>query len=363
MTAAEQAPPVLSAEGLRVLARGRGDEQAAELLAVVRDGEWLDRQRFAPLRYVVPGVLPEGMALLVAPPKAGKSWMALGVALAAAAGGRALGALPVEQRPVLHLALEDGDRRMQDRSRSLLGTDPIPRAFHYVTAVQPGRWAPLIGAWLDAHHGHGPLIVVDTLGRVMPPALPGESAYGRDYRVGAQIKALVDGHPGAAVLVVHHDRKAGGDDFVDSVSGTHGLAGAADSVLVLVRPRGEDSAVLKVTGRDVPDAEYGLELGATGAWRVVGGSLPAAARHVAQGKVTAGLGDRSADLVAIISAHGDGGITVSEVARIAGLSPDDASTYLARLADRSRIRRVRRGVYGPLPTLPTIGVGSVGNPP
>ena len=35
-----------------------------------------------------------------------------GVALGVAAGGYALGAIPVEQRPVLVLALEDGHRRL-----------------------------------------------------------------------------------------------------------------------------------------------------------------------------------------------------------------------------------------------------------
>jgi hypothetical protein len=33
--------------------------------------------------------------------------------------------------------------------------------------------------------------------------------------------------------VLHHQRKAAGDDFVDTVSGTLGLAGAADTILTL----------------------------------------------------------------------------------------------------------------------------------
>ena len=70
----------------------------------------------------------------------------------------------------------------------------------------------------------------------MPAAGPaGESAYGRDYRVGGALKRVVDDHPGASLVALHHDRKAASEDFVDSVSGTHGLAGAADTVILLSR--------------------------------------------------------------------------------------------------------------------------------
>ncbi|MBV8539076.1 MAG: AAA family ATPase [Pseudonocardiales bacterium] len=114
-------------------------ELARDLLADLRDGAWLDAQRFHPLRYLVPGVIPEGSTLLVGPPKIGKSWFVLACALATACGGYALGVIPIEKRPVLYLALEDGDRRLQDRCRTLLGDDPIPPGFEYMTTIQPGH--------------------------------------------------------------------------------------------------------------------------------------------------------------------------------------------------------------------------------
>lgn len=80
---------------------------------------WLDQQIFPPLEWTVEGILPEGMGLLAAPPKAGKSWMAANIGLACAAGGSALSKIPVKQRPVLYLALEDGHRRLQSRLRTL----------------------------------------------------------------------------------------------------------------------------------------------------------------------------------------------------------------------------------------------------
>jgi len=109
--------------------------EPSELLATLRDGAWLDAQEFPPLTYAVPGVIPEGSVLLVGAPKIGKSWLVLTIALAAAAGGQAL-SIQVPKRPVFYLALEDGDRRLQDRCRKLLRGDPIPRDFEYLTRVE-----------------------------------------------------------------------------------------------------------------------------------------------------------------------------------------------------------------------------------
>src|ERR687898_432941 len=74
----------------------------------------------------------------------------------------------------------------------------------------------------------------------------------RDYRIGSALKTISDEHQGVTLLTNHHDRKAQADDLVDSVSGSHGLAGAADALIVIARPRSERAGVLKLTGRDIP---------------------------------------------------------------------------------------------------------------
>ena len=71
----------------------------------------------------VPGIIPEGCCILSGHPKIGKSFLVLAVALAAASCGRVLG-VEVEGRPVLYMAMEDGARRLQDRSRLLLSDSP-----------------------------------------------------------------------------------------------------------------------------------------------------------------------------------------------------------------------------------------------
>ena len=292
------------------------------------------------------GLIPEGLALLVAAPKAGKSWLALALLLSVASpAGIALGAVKTgPARRVYYLALEDSDRRIQERCRALLdGGEPIPELFCYQTRVEPGTVLATIDAWMSRYPDTA-LIVIDTLGRVMPPALQGEGAYQRDYRVGAALKARADAHPGLSIIVSHHDRKAAADDFVDSVSGTHGLAGAADTIMVLARRRQAADAVLRVTGRDVPEDEFALAINDGTNWQASGGSLDAAADKARKRREAQAVSGITAEVLAAVREHPEG-IRAKELTERFGGA---VYTYLARLADAGRIDKVERGLYVPL---------------
>lgn len=334
------------------------DTSADDLLADIRNGTWLDRQEFAPLAYAVPGIIPEGLTLHVGAPKIGKSWKVLSHALAIASGGITLDVVKVgDPRPVLYLALEDGDRRMQDRCRKLLRGEPIPELFDYLTRVQPGLVIVTITAWLDRHADQQPLVILDTLGKVMPPALQGESAYQRDYRIGSALHAVCDDHPGMALVVNHHDRKANADDFVEMVSGTNGLAGAADTILVICRDRNESAGLLKVTGRDVPEDEYAVELQDGYHWRLDGADLGAAAERAqkvrATTKATANVGDRLIDVVLYVHAHPEG-VRAGDVAKALQLDDATARTYLGRAVKAGRLERPERGLYIPVASVASV---------
>lgn len=328
-----------------------------DLLAGMITGDVLDQRVFPPVAWHVPGVIPEGFSLLVAAPKAGKSWLVLACGLAVATGGRALGALEVDERPVLYLALEDGERRLQERCRSLLYDAPIPPGVAFLTrTVRPGSTLATIEAYLERYGHDRPLIVLDTLGKVMPPALPGESSYSRDYRIGGALKRLVDDVPGSGLTVVHHDRKAASEDFVDSVSGTHGLAGSADTVIILGRDRNTSDGRLKVTGRDVPEGEYGMTLHGNGSWHLVGGDLQAAADAAVQSRVTAGVGDRLAEVIAFVGSN-RGGVRAGDVAEKLGMNPDQARVYLSRAFDAGRLSKPARGLYTPVTSVSSVTSG------
>jgi RecA-family ATPase len=235
---------------------------AAELMA----------ERFPDPCWAVPGLLAEGVVLLAGPPKIGKSWLTLGLAESIASGGKALGSIQVEPGAVLYLALEDTARRLQARLGKLLAGRAAPEALTLVTTCPPFTQGgdELVTDWLDRHPS-ARMVVIDVFAKMRGPAPPGVSAYDADYAAIGRVKRIADAY-GVAIVLVHHVRKLASEDFLAEVSGTNGLAGAADSILVLKRPRGTADGLLHITGRDVDEAEHALAFQpAAGAWRLLEG--------------------------------------------------------------------------------------------
>jgi RecA-family ATPase len=89
-------------------------------------------QAFIEPKFVIPGILPEGLTLLAGKPKIGKSLLAMNFVVAVASGRNALDDLPVEQGDVLYLALEDNERRLQMRLRNVLNGDSAPQGLSFI---------------------------------------------------------------------------------------------------------------------------------------------------------------------------------------------------------------------------------------
>lgn len=344
------------------------------VLAGMRDGEWLDQEEFEPLRYAVPYVIPEGLSFLVGPPKLGKSWMVAQIGLGIASGTTVFGSVKVDARPVLYLALEDGHRRLQSRFRKILGQGRrIPKWMHHITKAKPDEVIPMILAFLALHPGQQPVIFLDTFGKVKPPKKASQESYQADYDIVGKLKDAIDSVPGATLVIVHHTRKMGSDDFIDSVSGTQGVAGAADCVLILKRKRLSTDAVLAVTGRDVPEAEYAMVIEDGVLWKLDGIDLDAAAaaaRSKSEKQADAKLGEHALTILAFVNSRPT--TMVDEAfqmvkAGLEDLSADDivklrdaVGQTLRRLAETDRIIKLGRGLYRGHTSPRTSGEGSEG---
>ncbi|MEO5355048.1 MAG: AAA family ATPase [Magnetococcus sp. XQGC-1] len=232
-------------------------------------------KKFKSLCFSVHGMIAEGVSILGGKPKTGKSWLAQHIALEVARGGKVMGEFSVEQGGVLYLALEDHEERLQSRySKSLQGDAP-PANLHLYT-----KWPRLkeggevaLKKWLMEHHGTQ-LIVIDTLERIRPLGRQGGSQYGHDYAVGAILSEIATKYH-VSILLVHHLRKTSARDPIDLLSGTMGLSGGVDNVLILQRNRADDNMTLFVTGRDIEN-ELNLAIShdtATGAWSVLGDAM------------------------------------------------------------------------------------------
>ncbi|KOX33792.1 DNA repair protein RadA [Saccharothrix sp. NRRL B-16348] len=224
-------------------------------------------------KWAVPGVLCEGVTLLAGPPKVGKSWMSLGLGLSIASGKPAFGTVDTgPAAPVLYLALEDTARRLKTRMGKMLGDQPAPHLLTLVTECPPlpqgGDTA--IAGWLRGNPA-ARLVVIDVFAKVRGSAPAGVQQYDADYLAVGRAKRIAD-HFGVAVVLVHHVRKATHEDFLATVSGTNGIAGAADAVLVLERGRNNADGVLHITGRDVEEADHALSFNPdNGAWTMLEG--------------------------------------------------------------------------------------------
>ena len=198
--------------------------------------------------------------------------------------------------------------------------------------------------------------MIDVLAKVRPMGTPGVDRYEADYKIMSELKRLADHHR-VAVVVLTHTRKLGAEDVFDTVSGSVGLTGAADATIVLRRARNETAGSLSITGRDVPESEYAVQFdGNRSMWTLDGHELADAARKAAEARATAGLGDRSSEIVAHVNAHPEG-IRAVDVER--DLEIPDARRYLARLAEAGRIEKTGRGLYGAsVPTVPSVPTGS-----
>ncbi|KQM58185.1 AAA family ATPase [Agreia sp. Leaf210] len=329
---------------------------------VTFNAAWLMQQVYPPTKYVVPGIVPEGMTLLVAAPKIGKSWMVLGLGLDLSSGGVAFGCLPVgKPRPVLYLALEDGPRRLQDRLLRL-NPEEFSHRLEFMTAIESNRVIPVIRDYMNKYAGLDPVVILDTLGKVMPPAGNGNQ-YGHDYSVLSALKATSDAVPGSSLVIVHHTRKAEGGDFLDAVSGTQGIAGAADTILVLKRDRHDKRATLQVTSRDAAEGEYSLTQTETGAWELDGSSLEDASRAAQSAKASNGVGDRMAEVIAKVSEHPEG-LKPHALATLLGMDDKSAQVYLSRAYEAGRLDKPTRGLYTPVGSVGSVGFeGSTTNTP
>jgi hypothetical protein len=236
---------------------------------------------FKPLKFVVPGILPEGLTILAGRPKIGKSWLTLLVGIAVANGVEALGQdyglIKPTTGEVLYLALEDGPRRLQRRMTKILGSarpENWPTRLHLQTSWKRFDQGGIedIRAWYaeEKAKGNTPvLIIIDTLAKVRPPGSPKQSPYQNDHDALAGLQKLSE-ELGLAIVVTHHDRKMAADDVFDTLSGTLGLTGAVDTILVLTK-KGQERA-LHVRGRDIEEeASLAMNFNPTDCrWSVVG---------------------------------------------------------------------------------------------
>jgi RecA-family ATPase len=296
-------------------------------------GEELKTMRFDPIKYVVPGIIVEGLTLLAGKPKIGKSWLLLHAAIAVARGGFTLGEIHCPEGEVLYCALEDNLRRLQSRMTKLLGMQQDwPRRVQFQCEMPrlANGGLEYIKQWI-ASVPNPRLVIIDTLAMVRMPNRKDQSTYDADYNAVLALRQLAYDHD-IAVILVHHQRKAEADDAFDTISGTLGLTGAPDTILVLKRDTA-GNIILHGRGRDLIEIEKAMSFNPdTCVWTITG---------------DASTVQKTAERRAILEAIRDAlePIGPKDIAETTGLKSANVRQILARMVKDETVQKVERGRY------------------
>ncbi len=202
-------------------------------------------------RFIVNGMIYPGIHILSGDPKIGKSWMMLDMCLAVAKGEDFLGR-KTEQGQVVYMALEDTFVSLQSRMYELTD-EPSENLFFTLLANSIGNGLEEDLQECKKMFPDLKMIVIDTLQKIRNNI---DTKYGADYRELSVLKSIADSL-GSAIVLVHHNRKAHDSNPNNLISGTNGIAGCADGLLVFTR-NGEN-AKLHISGRGAPSLELNLK--------------------------------------------------------------------------------------------------------
>jgi hypothetical protein len=290
-----------------------------------------------PVSWIVPDMIPaEGVTLLCSKPKFGKSWLAYDLCIACTMGRFTLGTIKPAQGDVLYLALEDSKRRLQRRMGKLLPTfnEKWPDKLTITTEWRHLHEGGLddIRAWYEqtkTSRGKPIMVTIDVLAKVRKPS-GNKQLYEADYEAITGLTRLAN-ELGIAIIVIHHTRKMAADDLMETVSGSFGVTGAVDTILVMAAKA--SGSVLDIRGRDVESAELAIQFSKdTCRWTILGTS---AEIHVS---------DQRSKIIAALK-EADAPMKVTELMEATSMKRNPIDLLLGKMAKDQLIQRIKMGLY------------------
>jgi DNA-binding transcriptional ArsR family regulator len=260
-----------AAPDLEKLAAWDAEERSsAAVLPPLITATELYRGQIVTLRPLFEGLLWDGLTMLIARPKAGKSWLTLQIAVTVAGGLQVDGMTALEHGAVLYGALEEPKARTMARLKQLAPDGDWTQNLHFVYELLPlmGGGAEQLGALLQKLRPR--LVVLDTFTALVKAGGKGGSdVFRSQYAEVSRIRKLAEDF-GTAIIVVHHMRKGMSDGAIEAVAGTGGIAAAVDTLWQLKR-KPEAEATLDVVGRETEERTLAMRFDRDPlGWRILG---------------------------------------------------------------------------------------------
>jgi len=184
------------------------------------------------------------------------------------------------------------------------------------------------------------MLVVDSLTAASRRSNGRGDLYGEDYDRIEALKKICHESNIAGVLIHHTNKRSAEDeDAINLLAGTGGLAAASDSVLVLVRTKGQK--VLKFRSRCIEQDDLQMVMDwDNGGWHVEGRAVDATTQQRAQ-------------IVSALEANGP--CTPKELAERVGKAADAVHKLLARMLEKGTVTKCGEGKNTKYAAVPRFG--------
>jgi hypothetical protein len=288
---------------------------------------------FKPPCWVVPEILPEGVSFLGGRPKQGKSFLALQLALTAVQ----------LNKKVVYFALEDGPARLQARLQAIGISDiealreiPLTFIFELPKIQTPAPEDPAIEK-INEYAKEADLIIIDPWLALKPEPDKRKDIVQEEYLALQTIRRLLKNK---SLLIVHHTRKAGGEDITSALLGTTGQTAAVDNIMVLQKGKTQGTAILSFMLRDFEARDLGLRRLSNGFWQIQG---------TAEEMMLAEEQSKIVEAIKKLEEMQEKA-TIKAIAELTGKKENTVKVALFELIQKGVVYRRERGVYSLLYT-------------
>jgi hypothetical protein len=217
-----------------------------------------------PVRWLVPGLIAEGLTILAGSPKSGKSYLAYALTLATAVYGQWMQQWEVARGPVVFLSLEDDPDDTRLRLAELdpdLTLPPGQITFIHSVGDVPSFEEGLM-AWLtEAMERYRPrLLVIDPISYLYSLPKRGNGDLFQETRQMLLPLRWLGKHYQCAVVALDHRRKRSRDDtnLFDTLHGSIAKQAVVDSLLMVERD--QEQLTLGALVRRGKDVTYTLTM-------------------------------------------------------------------------------------------------------
>ena len=310
----------------------------------------LEALELKPIDWVVEGLISPGLNIITGKSKIGKSFAVLDLGYQVEVGGSWLSRQCIKGS-VLFYSLEDYKQRIKNRWKTM-GIQPKESMYQFrdrrpkIPLLTMGLEEE-IEDWIQ-NTPDAKLVIIDVYQKVKKSIGGKLNAYENDNFNLQDLQTLAAKY-NMAIVLIHHTKKGSESDVFDEINGSAGIQSNMDSMIVLASKRKNGSnVVLHCIPKDGEPQEFEIAMNSNCIWEYQGavGSSKQTALNQAIIKLLESVDRKIAAKEIQDHIQNDGELNKD---REKPYPKADINKALERLAERSEILRVSRGMYNKAP--------------